>query len=199
MAAGTAGGAGGAAGTSAGGGASAAGSSSGGGGSGPSMPGLAQGGGAGAASAAGASGASASMTASLAGKRGSNWASLATAETPVPLTRPIKVECAADEFRIMADGGRVESRIPIGTHSVDSVDLVVREVHATVGRWGLAGDRMYWKPELVLSATPDGVGRREDLEKLLADSGIDTRRSEVKEKVRNLPPVQRTGSLFPRR
>ena len=199
MAAGTAGAAGGAAGTTAGGGASAAGSSSGGGGSGPSMPGLAQGGGAGAASAAGASGASASMTASLAGKRGSNWASLATAETPVPLTRPIKVECAADEFRIMADGGRVESRIPIGTHTVDSVDLVVREVHATVGRWGLAGDRMYWKPELVLSATPDGVGRREDLEKLLADSGIDTRRSEVKEKVRNLPPVQRTGSLFPRR
>jgi hypothetical protein len=163
------------------------------------MPGLAQGGGSGAASAAGASGASASMTASLAGKRGSNWASLATAETPVPLTRPIKVECAADEFRILADDGRVESRIPIGTHTVDSVDLVVREVHATVGRWGLAGDRMYWKPELVLSATPDGAGRREDLEKLLSDSGIDTRRSEVKDKVRYLPPVQRTGSLFPRR
>lgn len=200
MAAGTAGGAGGAEGTSTAGGAGAGGSGgSGGGGSGPSMPGLAQGGGAGAASAAGASGASASMTASLAGKRGSNWASLATAETPVPLTRPIKVECAANEFRILADGGRVESRIPIGTHTVDSVDLVVREVHATVGRWGLAGDRMYWKPELVLSATPDGSGRREDLEKLLADSGIDTRRSEVKDKVRNLPPVQRTGSLFPRR
>jgi hypothetical protein len=58
---------------------------------------------------------------------------------------------------------------------------------------------MYWKPELVLSSTPDGAGRREDLEKLLADSGIDTRRSEVKDKVRYLPPVQRTGSLFPRR
>jgi len=200
MAAGTAGGAGGAEGTSTAGGAGAGGSGgSGGSGSGPSMPGLAQGGGAGAASAAGASGASASMTASLAGKRGSNWASLATAETPVPLTRPIKVECAANEFRILADGGRVESRIPIGTHTVDSVDLVVREVHATVGRWGLAGDRMYWKPELVLSSTPDGAGRREDLEKLLADSGIDTRRSEVKDKVRYLPPVQRTGSLFPRR
>ncbi|MEI6659294.1 MAG: hypothetical protein WCO76_12255 [Planctomycetota bacterium] len=200
MAAGTAGGAGGAEGTSTAGGAGAGGSGgSGGSGSGPSMPGLAQGGGAGAASAAGASGASASMTASLAGKRGSNWASLATAETPVPLTRPIKVECAAYEFRILADGGRVESRIPIGTHTVDSVDLVVREVHATVGRWGLAGDRMYWKPELVLSSTPDGAGRREDLEKLLADSGIDTRRSEVKDKVRYLPPVQRTGSLFPRR
>jgi hypothetical protein len=178
---------------------SAAGSGSSGGGSGPAMPGLAQSGGAGAASAAGASGASASMTASLAGKRGSNWASLATAETPVPLTRPIKIECDASEFRILGDGGRVQSRIPIGTQTVDSVDLLVQEVHATVGRWGLAGDRMYWKPQLVLSATPEGVGRREDLEKLLADSGLETRRSEHKDKVQNLPPVERTGSLFPRR
>jgi hypothetical protein len=180
------------------GGASGAAAGGGGGGSGPSMPGLGQSGG-GASVSNGASGASASMTASLAGKRGSNWASLATMETPVPLTRPIKVECAATEFRILAEGGRVQSRIPIGTHTVDSVDLLVREVHVTVGRWGLAGDRMYWKPELVLSATPDGVGRREDLEKLLADSGLDTRRSEIKEKVRNLPPVNRTGGLFPRR
>jgi hypothetical protein len=58
---------------------------------------------------------------------------------------------------------------------------------------------MYWRPELVLSATAEGTGRRDDLEKLLADSGIDTRRSEVKDKVRNLPPVQRTGGLFPKR
>jgi hypothetical protein len=139
------------------------------------------------------------LAGSLAGKRGSNWASLATSETPVPLTRPIRVECAADEFRLLGEGGRVQTRIPIGTHTVDSVDLLVREVHATVGRWGLAGERMYWRPELVLSATAEGAGRRDDLEKLLADSGIDTRRSEVKDKVRNLPPVQRTGGLFPKR
>ena len=170
--------------------------SSGGGGSGPSMPGLHQAEGGAAGDAAGSSG---SMSASLSGQRGSNWASLATNDNPVPLTRPIKLECAANEFRILGDGGRVEMRIPVGTHTVDSVDPLVREVHATVGRWGLAGDRMYWKPELVLSATPDGVDRRDDLEKLLADSGIDTRRSENKDKVKNLPPVQRTGGLFPRR
>ena len=170
--------------------------SSGGGGSGPSMPGLHQAGGGAAGDAAGSSG---SMSASLSGQRGSNWASLATNDNPVPLTRPIKLECAANEFRILGDGGRVEMRIPVGTHTVDSVDPLVHEVHATVGRWGLAGDRMYWKPELVLSATPDGVDRRDDLEKLLADSGIDTRRSETKDKVKNLPPVQRTGGLFPRR
>jgi len=191
----------GAGGAAAGGSAGMASAAGGGGGSGPSMPGLAQGGGGASAGtgASGASGASASMTASLAGRRGSNWASLATMSTPVPLTRPIRIECAASEFRILAEGSRVQSRIPIGTHTIDSVDPLVREVHATVGRWGLAGDRMYWKPELVLSATVDGAARREDLEKLLADSGLDTRRSEAKDKVRNLPPVQRTGGLFPRK
>jgi hypothetical protein len=174
----------------------------GGGGSGPSIPGLAQGGGAASVTVGDAAGGCPPMpglAGSLAGKRGSNWASLATRETPVPLTRPIRVECAADEFRLLGEGGRVQTRIPIGTHTVESVDLLVREVHATVGRWGLAGERMYWRPELVLSATAEGAGRRDDLEKLLADSGIDTRRSDVKDKVRNLPPVQRTGGLFPKR
>ncbi len=174
----------------------------GGGGSGPSIPGLAQGGGAASVTVGDAAGGCPPMpglAGSLAGKRGSNWASLATRETPVPLTRPIRVECAADEFRLLGEGGRVQTRIPIGTHTVESVDLLVREVHATVGGWGLAGERMYWRPELVLSATAEGAGRRDDLEKLLADSGIDTRRSEVKDKVRNLPPVQRTGGLFPKR
>jgi len=183
-------------------GGASAGAGGGGGGSGPSMPGLAQGGGAASVTVGDASGGSPPMpglAGSLAGKRGSNWASLATSETPVPLTRPIRVECAADEFRLLGEGGRVQTRIPIGTHTLDAVDPLVREVHATVGRWGLAGQRMYWRPELVLSATADGAGRREDLEKLLADSGIDTRRSEVKDKVRNLPPVQRTGGLFPKR
>ncbi|MCE9629967.1 MAG: hypothetical protein K8S94_04500, partial [Planctomycetia bacterium] len=169
----------------------------GGGGSGPAMPGLHQPGGP--ASVGGMSGATAGGSASLAGKRGSNWASLATHDNPVPLTRPIKLECSGSEFRILGEGGRVESRIPIGTHTDDSIDPLVREVHAAVGRWGLAGDRMYWKPELVLVATPDGVTRRDDLERLLADSGIDTRRNEAREKVKNLPPVQRTGGVFPRR
>jgi len=146
-----------------------------------------------------ASGASGSAGGSLAGQRGSNWASLATQDRPVPLTRPIRLECAANEFRVLGDGGRVESRVPIGTHTVDSIDPLVREVHATVGRWGLAGDRMYWKPELVLSATPDGGDRLAELERLLADSGIDTRRREQADRVRDLPPVQRTGGLFPRR
>lgn len=164
---------------------------SGGSGGGTSMPGLVGVGAGGQQEAGGASGASASL--SLAGSRGSNWASLATHDRPVPLTRPVKLECAANEFRVLGEDGRVEERIPIGTHTADAVDPLVRAVHARVRRWGIAGDRMYWRPELVLTATSDGAGRRDDLERLLADSGLDTRRSQAATTVRPLPPVKRPG------
>jgi hypothetical protein len=166
------------------------------------MPGLAQPGGAAGGMLEGSreasSGGSASM--SLAGKRGSNWASLATHDRPIPLRRPIRLECAADEFRILDDGGsRVETRVPLGTNTGDSIDLLVTAVHAKVNRWGIAGDRMYWKPELVLSETPDGRARREDLERLLSDSGLETRPAASRSAVRPLPPIERTGAIPPKR
>ena len=162
---------------------------------GPSMPGL--------ATAAGgqpgaASGAAASV--SMAQSRGKNWASLATQERPVPLTRPIRLECAADEFRIMDDSGRrVQTRIPIDGDTYVAVDPLVKAVHARVDTWGLAGDRMYWKPVLVLSETSNGRSRREDLERLLADSGLDVRSSDERDAVRPLPPVERSTAVVPRR
>ena len=166
----------------------------GGGGSGPSMPGQGQAGGT--ASAGG----SASASGSLASGRGSNWASLATPDRPIPLTRPIRIECAATEFRLLDETGRrIETRIPIGTRTADAVDPLVQAVHAKVADWGIAGDRMYWRPELVLSETADGRGRREELERLLADSGLDTRPATAAPPVRPLPPVNRTGGMFPRR
>jgi len=164
----------------------------GGGGGGPTLPGLAQHG------SQQAAGSGATISGSLAGSRGSNWASLATHDHPVPLTRPIRLECAADEFRMLDASGRIEARVPIGTRTADAVDPLVRSIHDKVAGWGLAGDRMYWRPELVLSATPDGSGRRADLERLLADSGLDTRRVDPLP-VRSLPPVERTGGQPPAR
>jgi hypothetical protein len=49
----------------------------------------------------------------------------------------------------------------------------------------------------VLSQTADGRSRREELERLLADSGLDTRSSDVRDDIRPLPPVERTTSLAP--
>jgi archaellum component FlaC len=178
---------------SSGGGTAAAAAGSGGGSFGPALPGMAEGqAGGGAASQQDC----ADGTCSMAGRRGSNWASLATSDRPIPLTRPLRLECSATEFRLLGSGGRVTARVPIPSRTADAIDPLVREVHAAVGGWGMAGDRMYWKPELVLTATPDGVDRRDELEQLLADSGLDTRRADEGDAVRSLPPVHRTGGVF---
>lgn len=167
---------------------------------GPPMPGLMQNGAQGGAQAGGGQAAggasSASGSVSIAQARGKNWASLATQDRPIPLTRPIQIECALDEFRILDDSGRrVRSRIPLAGDTATAIDPLVKAVHARVAEWGLAGERMYWKPQLVLSATADGRSRRDDLERLLADSGLDTRHSGHQDEIRNLPPVQRTSYL----
>ena len=179
-----------AAGTAAAGGGSgsnqASGSMGSGGGSGPSLPGMLQAGGSSGGPSAG----------SMAQSRGKNWASLATADRPVPLTRPIHLECAVDELRLFDDGGRrVQTRIPLAANTADSVDLLVKAIHDRVTGWGIAGDRMYWRPELILSETTDGRSRREDIERLLADSGLDTRRK-GDDGIRRLPPVERSSAMI---
>jgi hypothetical protein len=169
-----------------------------GGGSGPAMPGLAKTAGGGQPGAS-AGGSSASASVSMAQSRGKNWASLATQDRPIPLTRPIRLECASDEFRIMDDTGRrVQDRIPIDGDTALAVDPLVKAVHARVETWGLAGDRMYWKPVLVLSQTADGRSRREDLERLLADSGLEARSADGRDLIKPLPPVERAAAAVPR-
>jgi hypothetical protein len=166
---------------------------------GEAMPGLRQQGARGGQQAqAGASSASASTA--IAQARGKNWASLATQDRPIPLTRPIQVECSLNEFRLLDDRGRaVRARVPVDGETAAAVDPLVKAIHARVAEWGLAGDRMYWKPMLVLSATADGRSRRDDLERLLADSGLDTRHNGQQDEIRNLPPVQRTSYLHEER
>jgi len=136
----------------------------------------------------------------MAQSRGKNWASLATQDRPIPLTRPIRVECSLHELRFLDDSGRrVETRLPVTGDTADAIDPLVATVHTRVERWGIAGDRMYWKPELVLSETADGRSRLEDLERLLAESGIDTRSGERRDQIRPLPPINRTTAVVPAR
>lgn len=123
----------------------------------------------------------AGMVGSLASSRGSNWASMATHDRPIPLSRPVQVECDRDEFRILDDGRRrVLARVPAGGRTSDAVDPLIGAIRSHVDGWGIAGDRMYWNPRLVLSATPDGVARRDDLESLLTGSGLVTVRRGAK-------------------
>lgn len=127
---------------------------------------------------------------SLAGIRGSDWASFATSQRYIPLTRPIQLECAGDELRLLDEAGRrVVVRIPVFERTVDSIDSLVAAIRRRVDSWGIAGDRLYWKPELILSETPDGAGRRADLEQLLAGSGLGTRLKKQSDDVKRLPAV----------
>lgn len=127
----------------------------------------------------------------LAGVRGSDWASFATSQRYIPLTRPIQLECSQDEIRLLDEAGRrVAERIPLFGPTIDSVDLLVEAVRRRVASWGIAGDRLYWKPELVLTETADGAGRREDLQQLLVGSGLETRQRQQTDDVERLPPVR---------
>ena len=128
--------------------------------------------------------------ASLASSRGANWASMATRDRPVPLSRPVQIECDADELRVLDGGrGRVVKRVPVGPRTAAAVDPLIQAVREHVESWGIAGDRMYWNPRLVLSATPSGQARREDLESLLAGSGLITVRRDDNA-VAGLPPAE---------
>ena len=128
---------------------------------------------------------------SLAGVRGSDWASFATSQQYIPLTRPIQLECAGDEIRLLDDAGRrVVVRIPVFERTVDSVDSLVSAIRRRVDSWGIAGDRLYWKPELILSETSDGAGRMADLQQLLAGSGLPTRLKKQSDDVKRLPAVR---------
>lgn len=144
-----------------------------------------------------AGGSQATAAVSLASSRGSNWASLASRDRPVPLSRPIQIECAAHEFRMYDDANRrVVRRIPIEGETATAIDPLVKAIHERVATWGIAGDRMFWKPRLLLSETPDGAGRRGDLERLMTDSGIDTfHRGST---VAPLPAVADSPSTTPR-
>ncbi len=128
---------------------------------------------------------------SLSGARGSDWASFATSDRYIPLTRPIQIECAAEELRLFDDtGSRVVYRIPVAGPTVQSIDSLVIAIRQRVESWGIAGDRLYWKPELVLTETKDGLGRREDVQALLANSGIETRQKQASDAIRRLPPAK---------
>jgi hypothetical protein len=141
--------------------------------------------------ASGTSGQQSSAGRSLAGVRGSDWASFATSQRYIPLTRPIQIECAADELRLFDDSGRrVVYRIPVMGPTDQSIDSLVLAIRRRVDSWGLAGERLYWKPELVLTETEDGGGRRKDVQALLVNSGIETRQKQDTDAVRRLPPAE---------
>ncbi len=117
----------------------------------------------------------------LADKRGKNWGLPDSASRSTPLPRPINVQCHADRLVVVPEqglGGRQE--VTLDGPTVDSVDEFVSAVRLYMDKsWGMAGNRMYWKPILKVDVAPGGEARFEDLKTLLDDSGLEVVKRET--------------------
>jgi hypothetical protein len=110
---------------------------------------------------------------SLASKRGPDWALPDAAHGSVPVTRPIKVECRADQLIIVPEPGLPGGKaIPLGTSTEASTQTFISAVWEHMETWGIAGRGMYWRPILNVYVAPGAEQRFADLQMLLDGSGL---------------------------
>jgi hypothetical protein len=118
-----------------------------------------------------------SSSRSLADKRGKNWALPTSNTASIGVQRPIRIECWTDRLVLIPDTRDLQPEvIPLSERTDQSVDQLVGAVRTYTKTWGMAGRGMYWKPQLVLQVYPNGEGRANDLQTLLAESGWDVKR-----------------------
>jgi hypothetical protein len=128
--------------------------------------------------------------------RDRDWALGRKKPNAVPIRRTIQVVVRNDHIAILADDAKVDAAAPAGKRiaiegdTVESLDRVIAGIREHIEGWGFAGDRMYWRPVLILKIGPDGQRRAEDLHRLLKESGIELREG----KVANNNPQGETGA-----
>ncbi len=110
---------------------------------------------------------------SLASKRGQDWALPDAAHGSVPVTRPIRVECRADQLIIVPEAGLSDGKtVPLGTRTEASTEAFISAVWEHMETWGIAGRGMYWRPILNIYVVPGGEQRFADLQMLMEGSGL---------------------------
>lgn len=132
-------------------------------------------------SGANGSNSSGSSQDSLASSRGKDWGLPEESRNAVPIARPVVIDCQADKFVVHADGAtsRVVKEIPMPGPTVNSINELVGAVSEQSATWGPAGRGMYWRPSLSVQVAPGGEGRFQDLQKLMADSGVDVQQAKA--------------------
>lgn len=112
---------------------------------------------------------------SMASKRGKDWGIRDAGPKAVPISRKIRVRCQADGLTILSDDRAASNQqaVAFGPRTEDSVEEFVSRVWDHMDRWGIAGNNMYWKPQLLFEVTPDSRPRYEEIKALLEGSGLD--------------------------
>jgi len=115
---------------------------------------------------------------SIANQRGEkNWANPAANHAAFPVTRPIKIVCDSDHLTLLPEGRsrRGYKVIELGESNEENVRELVTSVWDRIETWGIAGQGMYWRPELIMEVEPGAEDRFNELKALMADSGLDVR------------------------
>ncbi len=114
---------------------------------------------------------------SMARARGQDWGLMGTGVGAVHASRPILIHCYPDRLVVVSESPEQRSRvIQFGERTQDSIDDLISAVWDNVKVWGKAGRGLYWRPTLVLEVRPGGEQRFDDIQALLADSGLDVSR-----------------------
>ncbi len=112
---------------------------------------------------------------SMAMQRGRNWGLKDAGPSAVPISRKIRIRCQPTQLVIVSDdrGSKNEQIVALGPRTEDSVEELVARVWDHMDRWGMAGNNMYWKPQLQFEVTPETRPRYEEIKSLLEGSGLD--------------------------
>jgi len=115
----------------------------------------------------------------LALTRGKDWALPDATRNSVPITRPIRIDLYADHLAIVPEKGLAGGKqISLGPRTEGSVDELISAVWSHMGRWGIAGKGMYWRPVLHVHVAPGAEPRFRDLERILDGSGLSVERKQ---------------------
>lgn len=110
---------------------------------------------------------------SLAATQGMDWALRNAAAGTTPITRPIRIACQADRLVVLPDRGNAAGKvIPLEQYTEDAMRPFVAALQTHIESWGMAGNRMYWRPVLQVQVAPGGEERFHDISTLLENSGL---------------------------
>ncbi|MDR1269490.1 MAG: hypothetical protein LBK82_08195 [Planctomycetaceae bacterium] len=105
--------------------------------------------------------------------RADNWALRDAVPFTTAVSRNIKIQCEANQFVLVPQTGLLGFRvIPITNSVYESTDKLVTVIWEFMDSWGIAGEKMYWRPVLQVKVLPGGEQRFQELKSLLQNSGI---------------------------
>lgn len=126
----------------------------------------------------GRAGMAAPSEASMANARGRDWALRDRAQGATGITRPISLVCHPDRIVLLPENrynGRTYE-VQVNQRLRSNIDELVSLVWQRMDSWGIAGNRMYWKPVLEVHVQPEAEQRFVELTALLENSGVVVKR-----------------------